>query len=90
MFCPNCGSENPDQANFCTKCGNQINPNAEGQVPQQYQQQPPPQYYQQPPPQYGRPDMKETFTHSAVSGAGTYAGCCCMNALSNLLCDACG
>ncbi len=89
MFCSSCGSENAEQANFCTKCGNQLNPDAEGgQVPQQFQQQPPPQYYQQQ--QYGRPDMKETFKHSAVSGAGTYAGCCCMNALSNLLCDACG
>ncbi|QPJ62636.1 MAG: zinc-ribbon domain-containing protein [Candidatus Nitronauta litoralis] len=89
MFCPSCGSENSDQANFCTKCGNQINPDADPQVPQQYQQPQPPQHYQQPP-QYGRPSMKENFTNSAVSGAGTYAGCCCMNALSNLLCDACG
>lgn len=21
MFCPNCGTQNPDSANFCTKCG---------------------------------------------------------------------
>jgi hypothetical protein len=89
MFCANCGAENPDSSNFCTKCGKQINPNAP-QVPQQYQQPGQPQMYQQPPPQqYGRPDLKDTFVHSAASGAGTYAGCCCMNALSNLLCDAC-
>jgi hypothetical protein len=37
----------------------------------------------------GQPDLKTTFIHSAASGAGSYAGCCCMNALSNLLCDAC-
>ncbi len=90
MFCPNCGSENPDQANFCTRCGHQLKETVDPQVPQQYQPPQPPQPYQQVPPPYGRPDLKETFTHSAVSGAGTYAGCCCMNALGNLLCDACG
>ncbi len=83
MFCSNCGGENPETANFCVKCGNQINqdPNI-----QPYQGQPPQQFQQQ---QHYKPDMKETFKHSAVSGAGTYAGCCCMNALSNLMCDAC-
>ncbi|GAB4311000.1 MAG: hypothetical protein Kow0019_09250 [Methanobacteriaceae archaeon] len=24
MFCPNCGKENPDNAEFCSECGNQI------------------------------------------------------------------
>lgn len=88
MFCPNCGSENQDTANFCVKCGNPVKRDPNGQLPQQYQQQPP-AYYQQQPPAYQKPDLKDTFVHSAASGAGTYAGCCCMNALSNLLCDAC-
>ena len=84
MFCPKCGSENTDNANFCTQCGQGLSPNAEVQ---QYQQPGQPQMYQSQ--QEYRPDMKETFKQSAVSGAGTYAGCCIMNALSNLLCDAC-
>lgn len=29
MFCPNCGAENPDYANFCEKCGATLEP-AEG------------------------------------------------------------
>ncbi|MFQ5482809.1 MAG: zinc-ribbon domain-containing protein [Nitrospinaceae bacterium] len=86
MFCPNCGSENTEQANFCTQCGNKIKDDPNLQTPQQYQPPAPPQQFQRP---QGRPDLKETFTNSAVSGAGTYAGCCCMNALGNLLCDAC-
>jgi hypothetical protein len=94
MFCPNCGTENSDQANFCTRCGNQIVDNPEVRTPQEYQQPGPPQQQnpnQQMPPGYyqQRPDLKNTFVHSATSGAGTYAGCCCMNALSNMLCDAC-
>ncbi|MCF8720205.1 zinc-ribbon domain-containing protein [Nitrospina gracilis] len=91
MFCPNCGAENSDQANFCTRCGTQIVDNPEMRTPQQYQQPGPPQQGnpQMPRGYYERPDLKETFVHSATSGAGTYAGCCCMNALSNLLCDAC-
>ena len=93
MFCGNCGADNGEESNFCTQCGKGLNqdPNAESpqqqgetEIPQQYRQSPPPQqYYNQ------RPDMKETFKHSAVSGAGTYAGCCCMNALTNMLCDSC-
>jgi len=27
MFCPNCGSQNPDNANNCTNCGSSLNPN---------------------------------------------------------------
>ena len=86
MFCGNCGKENTDESNFCTQCGQSLRPNAEIQ---QYQEPGLPSKQQPPPSLYGRPDMKETFKHSAVSGAGTYAGCCCMNALTNLLCDAC-
>ena len=82
MFCPKCGIENVENANFCTQCGQGLSPGSEVQ---QYQQPVPPQMYQQ----ESRPDMKETFKQSAVSGAGTYAGCCIMNALSNMLCDAC-
>ena len=93
MFCGNCGADNGDESNFCTQCGNGLkqDPNVQSpqqhsgtEIPQQYRQQPPPQqHFNQ------RPDMKETFKHSAVSGAGTYAGCCCMNALTNMLCDSC-
>lgn len=86
LFCQRCGTENQDSANFCLKCGNQMRPDV-GQVPQQFQQPQPPTYYQQPPTTGG--SLKDTFVHSAASGAGSYAGCCCMNALSNLLCDAC-
>ena len=92
MFCSNCGTENGEAANFCTKCGTGLKddlniqtPQQPGgsEIPQQYRQSPTNQYYDQ------RPDMKETFKQSAVSGAGTYAGCCCMNALTNMLCDSC-
>ena len=87
MFCGNCGKENADESNFCTQCGQSLRP---GEEIQQYPQPgPPSQYQQQQPPLYGQPDMKETFKHSAVSGAGTFAGCCCMNALTSMLCDAC-
>ncbi|MFQ5673245.1 MAG: zinc-ribbon domain-containing protein [Nitrospinales bacterium] len=88
MFCGNCGTENPDEANFCTQCGTPTKNDPDSQTPQQYRQPGQPSPYQQSP-QFQRPDMKETFKHSAVSGAGTYAGCCCMNALSNMLCDMC-
>lgn len=88
LFCQKCGAENQDTSNFCFKCGNQMRPDA-GQIPQQYQQPQPPAYYQQQPPPSTGSNLKDTFVHSAASGAGTYAGCCCMNALSNLLCDAC-
>jgi uncharacterized membrane protein YvbJ len=91
MFCSNCGAENGEVANFCTKCGTELKNGPSIQPPQQQEgseisqqfRQSPPQYYEQ------RPDMKETFKQSAVSGAGTYAGCCCMNALTNMLCDSC-
>lgn len=89
MFCGKCGAENQDGANFCTQCGVSLTDNPDAQMPQQYQQPGQPSMYNQPPSQLQRPDMKETFKHSAVSGAGTYAGCCCMNAISNMLCDAC-
>ena len=85
LFCQKCGAENQDSSNFCFKCGNQVKADI-GQIPQQYQQPQPPAYYQQQP---QGSSLKDTFAHSAVSGAGTYAGCCCMNMLSNLLCDAC-
>ncbi len=89
MFCGSCGRENPDESNFCTQCGKALKEGV-SEVPQQYQEPGAPQPYQQmPPQQYQRPDMKENFKQSAVSGAGTYAGCCCMNALTNLMCDAC-
>lgn len=88
MFCGNCGTENPDESNFCTQCGTPTKNDPDAQTPQQYRQPGQPSPYQQPS-QLQRPDMKETFKHSAVSGAGTYAGCCCMNALSNMLCDMC-
>ncbi len=40
-YCPNCGAQLPDNANFCSNCGTRF-----GAVPQQnYQQQP---QYQQP------------------------------------------
>ena len=92
MFCGKCGAENGEESNFCTQCGTGLSPDANNQtpqqhggteIPQQYRQSPPPQHYNQ------RPDMKETFKQSAVSGAGTYAGCCCMNAVTNMLCDSC-
>ncbi len=92
MFCGNCGAENGEESNFCTKCGTGLknDPNIQipeqlgrSEIPQQFRQSPPPEYYSQ------RPDMKESFKQSAVSGAGTYAGCCCMNALTNMLCDSC-
>ena len=86
MFCGNCGKENADESNFCTQCGQSL---GSGEGIQQYRQPGSVSQYQQPPPLGQQPDMKETFKHSAVSGAGTYAGCCCMNALTNLLCDAC-
>lgn len=89
MFCGNCGTENADSSNFCVKCGNQLQDNPDIQTPQKYQEPGQPAQYQQMPPQYQRPDMKESFKQSAVSGAGTYAGCCCMNAITNMLCDAC-
>ena len=25
MFCPNCGTENPETSSFCSKCGEKIN-----------------------------------------------------------------
>lgn len=28
MFCPKCGTENPDQAKFCSKCGNALGTSA--------------------------------------------------------------
>ncbi|MBT5026924.1 MAG: zinc-ribbon domain-containing protein [Nitrospinaceae bacterium] len=90
MFCGNCGAENGEGSNFCTKCGTGLSNDPNIQTPQQYGGSETPQQFQQPPQQYSqRPDMKETFKQSAVSGAGTYAGCCCMNALTNMLCDSC-
>ena len=88
MFCGNCGKENADESNFCTQCGQSLRP---GEEIQQYRQPEHPSQYQQQSPSFYRnqPDMKETLKQSAVSGAGTYAGCCCMNAITNLLCDAC-
>jgi len=26
MYCSNCGTQNPDGASFCSKCGNRLNP----------------------------------------------------------------
>jgi uncharacterized membrane protein YvbJ len=90
MFCGNCGAENGEGSNFCTKCGTGLNNDPNTQTPQQYGGSETPQQFQQAPQHYNqRPDMKETFKQSAVSGAGTYAGCCCMNALTNMLCDSC-
>ncbi|WP_081675176.1 MULTISPECIES: DUF4234 domain-containing protein [unclassified Butyrivibrio] len=36
MFCPNCGTENPDSTNFCTNCGAKLVPDndAQNQAPQ--------------------------------------------------------
>jgi hypothetical protein len=91
MFCGNCGAENSGESNFCTQCGNGLKQDSDIQSPQQQSGTEIPQQYRQQPPQHynQRSDMKENFKNSAVSGAGTYAGCCCMNALTNMLCDSC-
>jgi uncharacterized membrane protein YvbJ len=91
MFCGNCGIENGEESNFCTKCGTGLKSDPNSQAPQQHGGSEISQQFRQLPQQnYNqRPDMKETFKQSAVSGAGTYAGCCCMNALTNMLCDSC-
>ena len=36
MICPNCGHSNPDQAQFCSGCGNQLSPSVPAsEVPEQ-------------------------------------------------------
>ena len=63
MFCPNCGSQVPDNSNFCPQCAtpmnNQFNANNDGANQQaQYNQQYYQQYNQPPYNGYGyNPDM---------------------------------
>jgi len=53
MFCKKCGAENPDNVQFCAKCGT---PTSWQPVPQQSPQPPnQPQGYQTPPPGYQAP-----------------------------------
>ncbi|MBQ6245018.1 MAG: zinc ribbon domain-containing protein [Bacteroidales bacterium] len=50
-FCPNCGAQIPDNANFCPSCGTRFGAAPQSPYQQPYQQ---PQYqqpYQQPAPQ---------------------------------------
>ena len=50
-FCPNCGAQIPDNANFCPSCGTHFGAAPQSPYQQPYQQ---PQYqqpYQQPAPQ---------------------------------------
>ena len=59
--CPNCGTQNADNANFCVGCGSPLNqaPQPQNQIPPQPQMQqqvpPQPQMPQQPQPGYGQP-----------------------------------
>ena len=58
-FCSNCGSQSPDDIEYCAQCGNKVSPTA-SQPPPAYQQpvqgyQQPPPGYQQPPPGYQQP-----------------------------------
>ena len=52
MFCNNCGTQLPDNANVCSNCGTPVNGGA--QQPQ-YQQPVQPQYQQPVQPQYQQP-----------------------------------
>lgn len=58
--CPNCGRQNPADAQWCASCGNNItnvSPPQNYQQPQQNYQAPPPQYQQ--PPAYGQPQYQQ-------------------------------
>jgi len=75
MFCPNCGAQNPDNANVCVNCGNALQQQAPVQPAYQqpaYQQ---PAYqqpmYQQPmyqQPMYQQPMYQQPAYQAPVSG----------------------
>lgn len=39
-YCPNCGAQLPDNANFCSSCGTRFNNAPQQQYQQPYQEQP--------------------------------------------------
>ena len=43
MYCSNCGNQNPEEARFCTSCGQPLTARSQ-QPPQSGEYQPPPQY----------------------------------------------
>ena len=60
MFCNNCGTQLPDNANVCSNCGTPVNggaqqPQYQQPVQPQYQQPVQPQYQQPVQPQYQQP-----------------------------------
>ncbi len=58
MFCPNCGSNNPDGVAFCANCGSQLdNQQPQQAVPQPEFQQP----QQQPQQQYQQPEFQQPY-----------------------------
>ncbi|MBR6548573.1 MAG: zinc-ribbon domain-containing protein [Clostridia bacterium] len=65
MFCPNCGTQNPDNANVCMNCGNALRQQAPVQPAYQqpaYQQ---PMYQQ---PMYQQPAYQQPMYEAPVSG----------------------
>ena len=50
-FCPNCGAQIPDNANFCPSCGTRFGAAPQSPYQQPYQQPQYQQSYQQPAPQ---------------------------------------
>ena len=79
-FCPNCGAQIPDNANFCPSCGTRFGAAPQSPYQQPYQQ---PQYqqpYQQPAPQKmtymdkvraARKNQKIKWWHWALIAVGT-------------------
>ena len=71
MFCPNCGTQLPDDARFCGSCGAQITPVRQAapqpqyrQAPQQQSQQAQPQY-RQAQPQQAQPQYQQAQPQQA-------------------------
>jgi len=68
--CPNCGRQNPADAQWCASCGNSISnvaPPQDWQQPQQNYQAPPAQYQQ--PPAYGQPQYQPGAQMPPMGGA---------------------
>ncbi len=78
-FCTQCGAQLPDNAVFCSKCGNAVSgEQANHQANQQYYQQPyQQQYYQQPyPGYYPKPESGLTTAAKVFMVIGTVVmGC---------------
>ena len=66
MICRHCGAQIPDNATFCTNCGNAVQ-QAQPQPQPQYQQPAQPQYQQPAQPQYQQPVYQQPYVQPAAA-----------------------